>query len=195
MYELPTEIMIEGIPYPIRNRGDYRMVLDAFSVLEDEELEQKERIISALMIFYDDLNDFETAISDPHIESRIKQMYWFFRGGKEEDISNTKNQKLIDWDGDSAIIVSAINNVAGREVRSQEYTHWWTFLAYYMAIGESTLSTVVGIRNKIVSGKTLEKWEREYRQHNPQYFHWRHKSIDEIDAENWLASVWNKDKE
>lgn len=195
MYELPTEIIIEGIPYRIRNQGDFRMILDAFSVLEDEELDQQERIISALMIFYDDLNEIEDVFNDKHLEERVKQMYWFFRGGKEEDSSNTNGQKLIDWEGDSAIIISAINNVAGREVRAPEYTHWWTFLAYYMAIGESTLATVVGIRNKIVKGKSLEKWEKEYRQHNPQYFHWNHKSIDEIEAEQWLASVWNKSKE
>jgi hypothetical protein len=194
MYELPTEIMIEERPYRIRNNGDYRMVLDVFSVLEDEELNQEERFISALIIFYEDLNEVEDVYANANIVSDLlKQMFWFLRGGKDEDDSNTKNQKLIDWNGDSDIIISAINNVAGREVRAEQYTHWWTFLAYYMAIGDSILSTVVGIRNKMMNSKPLDKWEREYRNRNPQYFNWQYKTADEIDAEKWLKSVWNKE--
>lgn len=194
MYELPTEIMIEGRPYKLRNRGDYRVVLDVFSVLEDEELNQEERFISALIIFYEDLNEVEDVYANANIVSDLlKQMFWFLRGGKDEDDSNTKNQKLIDWNGDSDIIISAINNVAGREVRAEQYTHWWTFLAYYMAIGDSILSTVVGIRNKMMNSKPLDKWEREYRNRNPQYFNWQYKTADEIDAEKWLKSVWNKE--
>lgn len=195
MYELPTKVSIDGKDFQIRNNGDYRMILDVFSVLEDEELDQQERIISALIIFYEDFNELEDVLQDEHLETRVKQMYWFIRGGKDEDESNTHHQKLIDWNEDSDIIISAINNVAGKEIRVPEYTHWWTFLAYYMAIGESTFATVIGIRNKMMCGKKLEKWEREYREHNPHYFHWNHKTIDEIEAEQWLASVWNKNKE
>ena len=46
------------------------------------------------MIFYDDLNEIEDVLNDDHLEERVKQMYWFFRGGKDEDESNTNNQKL-----------------------------------------------------------------------------------------------------
>ena len=194
MYELPTEIMIEGISYPIRNRGDYRMVLDAFSALEDEELDKNERLISALIIFYDDFNDVEDVLNFPHLETAVIQMYDFFNGGKgKSGETGKKARKLIDWEDDSALICAAINQVAGKEIRSEPYIHWWTFLAYYMSIGESVLSTVVGIRDKLMSGKTLEKWEREYRVNNPQYFNWRHKTVDEMDAEEWLKSVWNKE--
>jgi hypothetical protein len=191
MYELPTEIEIAGRPYQIRNRGDYRTILGVFSVLEDPELTQNERIISALIIFYEDLNDIEDVFALPDLESATKQMYEFFNGGKGE--KGKAARKLIDWEEDSAIISSAVNKVAGIEIRSAEYIHWWTFLSYYMSVGECVLSTVVNIRDKMMSGKKLEKWEREYRNENPQYFNWNHKTIDEIDAEEWLKSVWNKE--
>lgn len=193
MYELPTEIMIEGIPYPIRNRGDYRIVLGAFSVLEDEELEQNERIISALIIFYEKFNDVEDVLIDNNLESLIKEMYSFFNGDRATVEKAKHDRKLIDWEGDSALICSAINNVAGKEIRSEPYIHWWTFLSYYMSVGESVLSTVVGIRDKLAHSKSLDKWEREYKNDNPQYFNWKYKTADEIDAENWLKSVWNKE--
>lgn len=192
MYELPTEIIIEGIPYSIREKGDYRMVLGCFSVLEDEELEQQERIISALIIFYEDFDDIDDILGNKHLESLVKKMYEFFDGDR---ISPEKKQqrKLIDWDGDSAMICSAINKVAGKEIRSEPYIHWWTFLSYYMSVGESVFSTVVGIRDKLANGKSLEKWEREYKNENPQYFNWKYKTVDEIEAEEWLKSVWNKE--
>jgi len=191
MYELPTEIIIEGCPYKIRERGDYRIVLGAFSVLEDTELDQTERIISALMIFYEDLNELEDVLALPNLEYAVSQMFDFFNGGKSD--SSKKARKLIDWEDDSALICSAINHVAGKEIRLEPYIHWWTFLSYYMSVGECVLSTVVSIREKTMSGKKLEKWEKQYRDENPQYFNWNHKTIDELDAEAWLKSVWNKE--
>ena len=39
MYEIPTTIQLNGQSYPIRDQGDYRMVLDCFVALNDDELE------------------------------------------------------------------------------------------------------------------------------------------------------------
>ena len=60
-------------------------------------------------------------------------------------------------------MVSAINKVAGREIRTDSYCHWWTFIGYFDAIdGESTFANIVNIRNKKAKGKKLEKWEQEF---------------------------------
>ena len=194
MYELPTEIIVKDIPYQIRNRGDYRMILDVFSGLEDDELEQNERVISALMIFYENFNELEDVLAcGDDLEELVKQMYDFFNGDKVKANEVKKARKLLDWEGDSALISAAINHVSGKEIRSEPYIHWWTFLSYYMSVGESVLSTVISIRDKTANGKKLEKWEQDYKRDNPQYFRWKYKTVDEIDAENWLKSVWNKE--
>ena len=88
------------------------------------------------------------------------------------------------------MIVSAINNVAGKEVRAEEYIHWWTFVSYYMAIGESTLSTVVSIRHKMMTSEKLEKWETKYKRENSQYFVWNSKTVEEKEAEAWVLAQW-----
>lgn len=191
MYELPTEIEINGEYYPIRKRGDYRMVLDVFSVLEDNTITQSERIISALIIFYEDLSDIEDLMIFDDLEEAAIKMYEFFNGCVTKGKST--GRKLIDWKQDEALIMPAINNVAGKEIRLEEYVHWWTFMGYYMSIGESTLTTVVGIRDKILRGKKLEKWERDFRRDNPHYFMWNHQTIEEQEANEWLKSVWNKE--
>ena len=61
-----------------------------------------------------------------------------------------------------------------------------------MAIGESTLSTVVSIRNKICKHKKLEKWEREFRRENPDYFNWKSQSVEEREADRIIRELWNK---
>ena len=56
MYEIPTAVTINDKTYAITNDGDYRMVLDCFKALEDDELSASERLLAALIIFYNDLN-------------------------------------------------------------------------------------------------------------------------------------------
>lgn len=196
MYDLPTSIIIEDRRYNIRNAGDFRMVLDCFSALQDIDLPKEERIITSLIIFYEDVlslddvyNVFDT---QEKIEEAANQMMWFFNCGNK-NFGNKSNLKLIDWEQDSQMIASAINKVAGVETRSLEYLHWWTFLGYYGAVGRSTLSTVVEIRKKIKTGKKLEKHESEFRHENPQYFIWNSTTVEEIEDDDWIKSVWNNE--
>ena len=102
------------------------------------------------------------------------------------------NYKLIDWQRDELLIVSAINNVANKEVRAEKYIHWWTFMSYYTAIGNCTLSHIVSIRDKIARHKKLEKHEREFRVENPQYFNWDNRLIDQKEADELVHELWNK---
>jgi hypothetical protein len=190
MYELPTSVDIGGVEYSIRNDGDYRTILDIFTILEDTEIEKSERIMTALIVFYEDVNTVEDISHIPDMEEAVIKMYDFFSAGRKEGKST--NYKLIDWKEDSAIIVSAMNDVVGREIRTENYMHWWTFISYYMAIGESTLSTVVSIRDKMMRGEPLEKWEKKYRSNNPQYFKWNSQTVEQKEAEDWVLQQWNR---
>lgn len=191
MYELPTSVFVNDREYKIRNAGDFRMVLDCFSALNDIELGEDYRILASLLIFYEDFDDEDDIPKDSEIVTElIKEMFKFFNSGHEETRSASKS-KLVDWEKDDQIIMSAINNVAGKEVRLETFVHWWTFLGYYMAIGESVLSTVVAIRDKILRGKKLEKWENEFRTNNPDYFIWNSKSIEEQELDKLMYELWN----
>ena len=195
MFELPTSITIEGQDYPIRNQGDFRMVLDCFKCLQDAELSEQERILVALCIFYEDVTDIEylqeVFNTDNKLASAVEEMYNFFNCG-QESVGAARNHKLIDWEKDSQVIVSAINNVAKKEIRAETYIHWWTFMGYYLAIGECPLSTIVNIRDKIVRGKKLEKWEQDFKLNNPEYFNWNFKSVEEEELDKYIRELWNK---
>ena len=88
------------------------------------------------------------------------------------------------------MICAAVNTVAHMEIRSIPYLHWWTFVGYYMSVGQSVLSTVVSIRDKIKHGKKLEKWEQEFRRDNPTYFN-RKQSEEDKAVEEYIKNLWN----
>lgn len=193
MYILPKTITIEGQSFAIRNDGDFRMVLDCFSVMDDDELNKDEKAMVMMMLFYEGLDTIEDFSMFPDINKALKEMYKFFSCGKD-DMSVGYSPKLIDWDKDSDLIFAAVNNVANKEVRAEDYLHWWTFIGYYMSVGESALSTIVGIRNKIVRGKKLEKHEIEFRRTNPQYFNWNATSSEKREADELARQLWNSDR-
>ena len=191
MFELPTTIELGGKEFPIRNNGDYRMVLDCFVALQDTELDEQSRTFTCLIIFYNDINSIGDLSKLPDIKEAITKMYDFFNCGKPE-VGRKLNYSILDWEKDEQLIASAVNNVAQTEVRALPYLHWWTFMGYYSAIGESPLSTILGIREKIVKGKPLEKYEKEYRQNNPGYFDRDYRSAEQKGLEEEIKNLWNK---
>ena len=64
------------------------------------------------------------------------------------------------------MIAAQINQVAGREVRQEEFLHWWTFLGYFHAIGPGPFAQVVAIREKQRTGRPLDEAEQEFYRKN-----------------------------
>ena len=193
MYELPVTVSINGIEYNIRDKADYRTILGVIDLCQDPDLTPEEQTMSALIVFYEDINNVDDIfeVFGEHLQEAGEQMMRFIGLNDDDPIKPTSKLKLIDWQQDETLIVSAINNVAKTEIRALPYLHWFTFVGYYMAIGESSLATVVSIRNKVAKGKKLENYEKEFKRNNPQYFHWRR---EEAENANLLNSVWNQDR-
>lgn len=193
MFNIPISIKIGETEYKIRNNGDYRTILDCFAALNDEELTKEERLFASLIIFYEDLespDDVVTVFGD-NLTDAVNEMYNFFACGVHSQSQST--HKLIDWELDEQMICAAVNKVAGKEIRFEEYLHWYTFMGYYTAVGDGLLSTVVGIRDKIVKGKKLEKYEKEFKRDNPQYFAWNSKSAEQNEADLYVRQIWNSE--
>ena len=192
MYELPIDVQIGSVKLHITERGDFRMVLDCFNALQDEEIATEYRIISSLLIFYEEFNDISDIEEFPDIEQAVNEMFNFFNCGEPQQKDNTPSYTLIDWEQDSQLISSAINHVARMEIRSQPYIHWWTFMGWFNAIGECSLSTIVSIRKKIATGKKLEKYEKEFRHDNPQYFNRDFRSVEQKESDKLIQELWQQ---
>jgi hypothetical protein len=198
MYNLQTEIIIDGNSYPIRRDGDYRLILQVITRLNNIKTDNGKNNLKytweSIMLFYEGIDDLHTLHSTfPKLDKAFTEMVKFISGGVTQE-SNTNNLKLIDWEEDENLIVSAINCVAKTEIRALPYMHWWTFISYYMAIGECSLSTIVNIRKKVLTGKKLEKYEKDFKRENPQYFISKKDKANKAEADTLLAKIWNSEE-
>ena len=161
-YELPTTVIIDDKTYQINQKGDYRMILDVISILNDNALSQQEKSYYALCAFYGYNKKEKTFIIPENANAAIDEMSKFIACG--EDKRDSKPQpKLMDWEQDFNLIVPAINRVLGYEVRAVEYLHWWSFVGAYMEIGgDCVFSQVKDIRLKRSKGLKLDKSEQQF---------------------------------
>lgn len=154
-WHLPETAEIGGTVYPIH--ADFRDILEIFQYLDDPDQPEYVRWRVALALFY------EGEIPEKDRQEAMAYLSVFLSCGEQD---TKPAPKLLDWDQDAQIIVADVNKVAGTEIRALPFLHWWTFMAYFNAIGEGQLSTMVSLRDKLRRGKKLEKWEREYYQKN-----------------------------
>lgn len=179
-YTLPESIEVCGSDYRIRS--DYRAVLDICAALSDPDLNENEKAIVCLYIFYPDFDEIPVS----EYNEAIKKCFWFIAGGKEEK-NNNKQPKIVDWEKDFPLIAGPVNKVLGREIRSLEPLHWWSFLSAYMEIGDCLFAQVIRIRSKKAQGKPLTKDDREFYRKNRDLVDIKQKYSE---AENDLIKMW-----
>lgn len=152
LWTLPTTAVIGGEEYQLST--DFRDMLEIIQILTSDNSPMQIRWEIAARLFYDRDIPFQ------YRKDAIQFLIDFMNYGENQE--SKKSGKLIDWVQDATTIIGDVNKVAGFDVRSVPYIHWWTFLSYFNGIGEGPLSTLVSIRSKIQKGKKLEKWEQEY---------------------------------
>jgi hypothetical protein len=155
LWGLPDSAEIGGVRYPIN--ADYRDILEIFRYLDDPDQPEYIRWRIALALFY------EGEIPPQHRQEAMEYLAEFMACGEK---NARPGPKLLDWEQDAQVIVADVNKVAGTEIRALPFLHWWTFMAWFNAIGEGQLSTLVSLRDKLSRGKKLEKWEQEYYRKN-----------------------------
>lgn len=157
-YTLPETVEVGGAEVPIR--WDYRPILDICAALQDPELDNRERALAALTIFYPDLEEMPPECC----QEAVDRLFWFIGCGEEE--RGQKSPKLVDWETDFNLIAAPVNRIVGRDIRSSEPLHWWTFIGAYMEVGDCTFAQVVRIRDRRARGKSLDRQDREWYQRN-----------------------------
>lgn len=151
MLFLPKTLEVNGEKYLIRT--DFRVALTIFQAFNDNSLPPRLKAQAALRCLYIDIPD--------DLEEAYKKAVWFLDGG---DMPKSKQapKRTLDWEQDEYLIFPALNKVAGYEIRTAEYLHWWSFLGLFNEVGEGLYSQVMNIRSKLARGKKLEKWEKEF---------------------------------
>lgn len=189
---LPQSLIIGAEQYNLRS--DYRDVLQVFEAFQDPELSQEEKWIVAIYLLIEPFtcadDVFEAVENGFDIGAAAEQIIWFISAGKEPGEKN--ELPVYDWEQDEQMIFSAINKVAGTEVRNIEYMHWWTLAGFFDEISEkSPIAFVMGIRHKKNKNKKLEKYEQEYYNSNKDSVDLkRRKSKEELEAEAHYKELW-----
>lgn len=153
---LPQTLNVCGTEYRIR--PDFRNVLTVIAAFNDEELTDKEKVFVCLNRIY------EKFFLIPKDKDTVSAAFTAASQFIECRLSNDKpSPKVVNWEKDEQLIFPAINKVAGTEVRSLPFLHWWTFLGYFQSIDRDDLwGTVLTIRQKKAKGKKLEAHEKEF---------------------------------
>lgn len=178
-WSLPECAEIGGAKYQLNT--DFRDILDIIRYLEDPDQPEYLRWRIAVALF------FEGDIPLEHQQEAMEYLADFIACGEKD---TKPGPRLLDWEQDAQAIVSDINKVAGTEVRSIQYMHWWTFVSYFQAIGEGQLSTLVSIRDKLQRGKKLEKWEQDFYRKNKERIDLRKRySAEELEEQDHIRKL------
>ena len=154
--QLPQTLKVCNREYEIRS--DFRNILKIIAAYNDKDLSDQEKVFVCLRRIYKDL-DALPKNEDVYVEA-FKAASEFMECRLSED---KPSPKVVNWEKDEQLIFPAINKVAGMEVRSVPYMHWWTFLGYFQSIDRDDLwGVVLTIRQKKAKGKKLEKHEKDF---------------------------------
>lgn len=171
-YTLPKTVEVAGKDLAIRY--DYRAILDCISILNADDLDDRERYMAIMEVFYEKPEEIE------NYEEAIKKAFDFIAYGSEK--KNTEEKPFMDWEKDFKYIISAVNALHGYDLRGVKDYHWWSFLGDISEIDKDCpWCQIMSIRTKKNNGKDLEKYEKE--------FYYKHK--DEIDLPVRLSKEEN----
>ena len=161
IFSLPDSVTISGAEYPVRT--DFRVILEIFVMLDDPDLTDTDKTEAMLRMFY---------VNQPPDAEAALQAFTDFVDPRHGSQGKKSSGRLIDWQQDFDLMVAPINHILGFECRAADYLHWRTFLSAYLEIPpESVFARVLRIREKLRTGKKLEKNERTWYNKNRDLVH------------------------
>lgn len=141
----------------IKINTDFRTFILFELLMQDNELSDNEKAMTAFSLFFDEEVD---------IEKGIECILWFYRCGKEEN-KNTKNtteknnKQIYSFEFDDEYIYSAFLQQYNIDLNSIKYLHWWKFKALLQGLSDDTQFVKIMSYRAIDLGKIKDKEERK----------------------------------
>ena len=171
-YDLPTSLLVGEVAYPI-NYG-WKNAIAALAELSDPEKGRAEKVTNMVCRIFPQWAHIPAA----DIPEAIEKARWFLDCGREPD--GKIRPKLMDWEQDADIIIPALNQVSGQEIRMSPDIHWWTVYGWFMSIDKGLFCTVLRIRNKLSTGEKLDKSEKKFYRENRKLVELKNKDTDAV---------------
>lgn len=151
-YDLPVSVRLGEREFRID--ADFRTALEIIGILNDPELTPREQISLALLFFYPEFGQ----IPPGDYQQAVEECFRFLSGGEQP----RPGPVLMSWEQDFPYIIAPVNRVVGKEIRSEPFFHWWSFLGAYREIGDCLFSQIVRIRSLRAAGKRLDPAQEEW---------------------------------
>lgn len=151
----PEYIKIGDKKYKINT--DYRVVIEIDKISRDETINEYERMLSFLYVFYG-----EEGINSDDYEALLNGMFTFIKGrpSSAKVIDDTKQEVDMDYEQDMGLIIASMKSEYNIDI-TKEKIHWWLFFDYLNGLStDCILNRVREIRSKDLS-KISDKEERE----------------------------------
>lgn len=141
----------------IKINTDFRVFILFELLMQDNELSDKEKAITAFELFFD---------KDVDVEKGLECILWFYRCGKEEKKSNKKTsgkkqKQIYSYEFDDEYIFSAFLQQYNINLNSIKYLHWWEFKALLQGLNDDTQFVKIMSYRAIDLGKIKDKEEKK----------------------------------
>ena len=152
-------IMLDGFPDEYEGyliRTDFRIGMQISEALNDVNLADPEKMITALRLLYGNGIPADTDLARAGLQ-------WFMSGGKDYrsgENSEDGSAPTFDFEQDNRLVYSAFRARYGIDL-TRERLHWFAFLAMLGDIGGCSLSDIIGIRRADLSSMNDEQ-RRQY---------------------------------
>ena len=154
---VPETVTIDNEEYEINS--DFRTSILFELLMQDKLLNDKEKIVNALSLYY--------PVCPRNINEAINQMLWFYRGGKDIELSKGKGKgksdiQIYSFEHDDDYIYAAFMDQYRIDLQDIEYLHWWKFKAMFKSLREDNeIVKIMGYRSMDLS-KIKDKEEKAY---------------------------------
>lgn len=127
-------------PNGYKIKTDFRQAIKFELLMQDRNIEDKEKIILAINLFYDE-------VIDP--QKQLEDIVWFYLKGKEIKENKEEynsNKQIYSYEYDADYIFSAFLETYGINLNTAKL-HWWEFKAMFEGLNEKTkMVEIMGYR-------------------------------------------------
>jgi len=156
---LPATVTIEGLEYAINS--DYRVGIEFETMLRGHS-SSEHKLQRLLSLYY--------PVIPANIPEAIDKAMWFYRCGREAEEKKEESKAkqrykrresespAYAFDQDGAYIYASFKEQYDIDLSSDDYMHWWKFVALFESLGENTkMAQIMFYRKVSVSGLPKEK--------------------------------------
>lgn len=165
--------ILDGYPEEFEGylfRTDFRVGMQICMCLEDRELEEYERIATALELLF--------GKGIPDVETAMQALKWYMCGGKmpeqkhrseseESDEEDVADQSF-DFEIDAGRIMTAFRKAYHMDL-TREHMHWFQFLEMLGDVGECAFTNVINIRTKKLTSNMSAEQRATYAELKKKY--------------------------